>query len=54
MTHDEELYYVRSEITDRISYMSICGPEFPSEDRTSLAKEEFAIRASVAKYQSWC
>lgn len=51
MTHDEALYYIHSDITNRIAYLCISTPDLPSEDRTSFAKEESAIRASVAKYQ---
>lgn len=49
--NEEELYYRRSEIRDRLAYLMMYAPDFPSEDRTSVPKEREELLSLVAGYE---
>ena len=48
---DEELYYRRSEISDRLAYLMVYAPDFPPEDRRTLEKEKAELSSSIARYE---
>jgi hypothetical protein len=47
----EELYYRRSAVREKLSYLVVYATGFPTEDRTSLKKEQEALLSYLDRYE---